>query len=184
MGGTNIVLREASSGLVVSPAMSVSAMLGGIVAGDLLLVGVSLDGPVTIAIHDRGHDRQLVHDDLDRRRRTVRRLPRVRVRERRGSETVNATSDTTPNTSMQIQFWDFGGIAANGFDDCAQAAGQSLATDGAATRALDVSATNELVFGWGVFFMTGTTGTGFASLSDFDGDPAECRIAPARSRSR
>jgi hypothetical protein len=180
MGGTNIVLRQASSGLIASPGMSVSASLnGGINAGDLLVVGVSLDGPVpslAMLADTMGNSFTTISSGVA--------APFVvylsyGFASASGSETVDETIDTTPNTGMQIQLWDFGGIAPNGFVDCAQADGQSLATDGATTRALDVSAANELVFGWGVFFTTGTTGTGFASLSDFNGDPAEFQIAKA-----
>jgi hypothetical protein len=179
MGGTNIVLREASSGLVVRPGMSVSATLDGIVVGDLLLVGVSLDIdalPTSSLADSTGDSFTTISNGVV--------APFVvylsyAIAKDAGSVTVDETIDMPPNSGMQIQFWDFGGIAPDGFDDCSQASGQSIATDGATTRPLEVTAANELVFGWGVFGTTGTTGTGFASLSDFNSDPAEFQIAQA-----
>jgi hypothetical protein len=181
-GSGAIALHGTAFGQVSSPLETATASFpqGIIQPGDLLLVGGALDGtpPTNFAVGDSANDPFSMIS-------TGSAAPFVvylfyGYARSSGALTITATIDSTPNTFLEVQAWAFGGMIDNaGPDDVAQAVGQSLATDGAATRPLLVSQANELVLGWGVFYMTGSPGTGFTQISDASGDPAEDLIAQA-----
>ena len=92
-----------------------------------------------------------------------------------GLDMVTVSIPTNPNSYLELQAWEFAGIVA--FDDCAQANGTTLAVDGATTPALSAPTTNELVFGWGTFFVSGHAGTGFTQDTIDFNDPEEHRVS-------
>ncbi len=131
----------------MSPGCRGHEASGGIVAGDLLLVGGSLDGPVptTFSVADSmGNSFTPISTGVA--------APFVVYLEYAyAKDAVSRPSARRSTRRRDVHadpVLDFGGIAPSGFDTACTGRRQSLATDAVATRALDVSAANELVFGW------------------------------------
>jgi hypothetical protein len=146
-------------------------------AGDLLVVGWSLDGPPpTMAT---------ISDSLGTSFTTVSTgvaAPLVvylayGYAASSAIDTFTITITSTPNSYLELQAWEFAGIASDGFVAAEQAQGQSLATNGVQTPGIAVSTTgSDLLFAWGVFAFSGTISAGFTQVSDNDTDPAEYAI--------
>ena len=172
---SGIALRQ-GSGSVMGSVHDMSITLPGeVTAGDLLILGVSADTPPeAVSLSDTlGTSYTLVSNA------TAIPLPvylAMAFAPATGADTIALHVNTAPNSYLELQAWEYAGIAPGPPEDVAQMNGTTTATDGAATRPLVASTNNELLFGWGVFFVDGAVGTGFTEVSNIGSDPAEQRI--------
>jgi hypothetical protein len=164
-------------GSAIPTATSLSVTLGApVTAGDLLLLGVSYDGPLRAAgVFDS------LGDTFTEASAAVA-APQVSdlyyaLAVSSAPVTVSASIPSPGTSYFQIQVWTYHGIAqTNPLDDCAQAHGTTTAVDGAATRPLAVTTSNELVFEWAECVTSCAAGTGFMQRTSFGGDGAGDRI--------
>jgi hypothetical protein len=161
-----------STGLADGTVLTITATFSSpLDAGDLVLVGASLDGnpPSQSKFHDTQMNSFTTCSNGVAAPAVVYLAYTYAMA---GADSISFDINAAPNSYLEIAIWNFRGVSGAP-DSCAQAQGQSLATDGAISPALSATTSNELLFAWGVFDGVGVAGTGFTSVSEIDGDAGE-----------
>jgi hypothetical protein len=167
-----------TAGLAEGAVLTITAAFASpLVAGDLVIAGASLDGPPP-SLAKFGDSQLNSFTTCSNGVAAPAVVYLAYTYAMAGADSVSFDINATPNSYLEIAIWSFRRVSGAP-DSCAQAQGQSLATDGAISPALSATTSNELLFAWGVFDGVGMAGTGFTSVSEIDGDSGEDKLLTA-----